>query len=99
MVFVRTVAAKTFKSENVKGMRVRNAGSDLARHIVVIVENPAATLLRKNLQSQVSNIHLACFFDAFYIVLITQRTKSARVPKSQRIDTVNSDASLSLGPE
>src|ERR1039458_6852561 len=65
MVLVGTGPGKAVKGENVKGIRVRNAFCDLARQIVPRWENPAPTLMRQDLQCQVSIFGLSCRFHSF----------------------------------
>ena len=50
MVFVWTIPGNAVERENVEGTGIRDAGCDLARHIVAGIEYPASALNRKNLQ-------------------------------------------------
>jgi hypothetical protein len=54
MEFVGTVTDQTVKGDDIKGACIRNAGCDLACHIVIRYENPAAALSGKNLQAEIS---------------------------------------------
>jgi hypothetical protein len=82
MVIVWTIAGLSLEGDNIKRIRVRNAGSDLARYIVAGIENPAPTLSSQNLQSQVSNLHVIRFLYWFYELLVIRRSQSARVRHS-----------------
>ncbi len=59
MVVIRPVARESFKGKNAKGIRIGNAFRDLLRYVVTRIENKAAALSGKNLQPQVSELHLA----------------------------------------
>src|ERR1700733_5371688 len=92
MILVRAITRKALKGENIKRVRVRDTRRDFTRYVVTGIENTPAALSSDHLQRQVSDLRLARFFHAFYILLVIKGPKSPSVVGPQRIDRIQRNA-------